>query len=153
DNKTDVIWQDQGSGFAQVWLLGGAQGVSVVGPANLTASNVWRIVGVGDFNRDGQPDVVWQDPVTGAAQVWFLGGPNGNVVTSAATISGGTSWRIMSVADFNGDNQPDVIWQDPVTGFAQIWFLGGPQGVTFIGAVNLTASNTWRIAGTADFNN
>jgi uncharacterized repeat protein (TIGR01451 family) len=152
DGTADIIWQDPVSGLAQVWLLGGAQGTSIVGAANLTASNPWRIVGVGDFNLDGNPDVVWQDPVTGAAQVWFLGGAQGNVVTGAAILSNGNSWRIMSIADFNGDGQPDCIWQDPVTGLAQIWFLGGVQGTTIAGAVNLTASNSWRIVGTGDFN-
>jgi sugar lactone lactonase YvrE len=152
DGRVDVLWQDPITGLAQVWLLSGAQGVTVNGSLNLTASNPWHIVGVADFNGDGHPDVVWQDPLSGAAQVWFLGGPQGNVVTGAATLSNGNSWRIMSIADFNGDGQPDVIWQDPVTGLAQIWFMGGVQGTTVTGAVNLTASNTWRIVGTGDFN-
>jgi uncharacterized repeat protein (TIGR01451 family) len=151
DGHSDVIWQDPQTGFAQVWFLGGAQGTSVTGAANLTQSNTWRIVGVGDFNQDGYQDVVWQDSVSGAAQVWFLGGAQGNAVTGAAVLSGGNAWRIMSVADFNADGHPDCIWQDPVTGQAQIWLMGGANGVTVTGAANLTASNTWRIAGTGDF--
>jgi hypothetical protein len=152
DGRPDIIWQDPVSGWAQVWYLGGAQGASVLGAANLTAGNTWRIVGVGDFDRDGHADVVWQDPVSGAAQVWFLGGTGGNVITSAAVLSAGSSWRIMSVADFNGDGVPDVVWQDPVSGWTQIWFMGGPQGTTVTGAVNLTLSNPWRIVGAGDFN-
>jgi uncharacterized repeat protein (TIGR01451 family) len=152
DGNTDMIWQDPATGLAQVWLLGGSQGASVVGAANLTASNSWRIVGVGDFNQDGKPDVVWQDPVSGAAQVWFLGGPQGNVVTSAAVLSSGNSWRIRAVADFNADGIADLVWQDPVTGLAQIWLMGGPQGNALLSSLNLTASNSWRIAGSADFN-
>jgi uncharacterized repeat protein (TIGR01451 family) len=152
DGTADIIWQDPVSGLAQVWLLGGAQGTSIIGAANLTASNPWHIVGVGDFNGDGRPDVVWQDPVTGAAQVWFLGGAQGNVVTGAITLNGGNAWRIMSIADFNGDGHPDLFWQDPVTGLAQIWLMGGAQGITLLSAVNLTASNPWKIVGTGDFN-
>src|SRR5262249_9758140 len=152
DDRPDVVWQDPNTGLAQIWLLGGAQGTSFIGAANVTGSNTWRIGGVGDFNRDGRPDVVWQDPVSGAAQVWFLGGTQGNVVTGAAVLSTGNSWRIKSVADFNGDGNPDCLWQDEQTGLAQIWFLGGAQGTTVTGAANLTASNSWRIVATGDFN-
>ena len=152
DNAPDILWQDPSSGFAQVWLLGGTQGTSVVGAATLTASNTWRIVGVGDFDSDGHPDAVWQDMATGAAQVWSLEGSQGNVVTGAAVLSGGNAWRVRSIADFNSDGKPDVLWQDPVSGLAQIWFMGGAQGTTLVDAANLTASNAWQIAGSGDFN-
>ena len=44
-------------------------------------------MGVADFNGDGKPDVVWQDPVSGAVQVWYLGGSGGNALQSALNIT------------------------------------------------------------------
>jgi hypothetical protein len=152
DARTDLIWQDPASGWVQAWFLGGPQGSTLLGAANLTVSNTWRIVGVGDFNSDGRTDAVWQDPTTGAAQVWFLEGTQGNVVKGAAVLSTGNLWRIRSVSDFNADGHPDLVWQDEASGAAQIWIMGGPEGVTAQRTVSLTASSTWRVAGSADFN-
>jgi hypothetical protein len=152
DGHTDIVWQDPVSGLAQVWFLNGATTLTTLGAANLTSSNTWRVVGTGDFNADGRTDVVWQDPATGASQVWFLGGAQGNVVTGSAVIGGANAWRIRSVADFNADGKPDLLWQDEASGFAQVWFLGGANGTSVTGSANLTASNSWRIAGAADLN-
>jgi hypothetical protein len=151
DGRTDVIWQDPVTGLMQAWFLAGAQGADVGGAAGLSASSTWAVVGVGDFNRDGFPDVVLQEPATGAAQVWFLGG-TGTTVIGATTLSKANSWRIVAVADFNGDGQPDLIWQDPATGAAQIWLMSGTQGTAIAGAVPLAENSAWRIVGTGDFN-
>ena len=152
DGHPDVIWEDPTSGFAQIWYLGGGLGVSVTGAADLTQTNPWHIVAVADFNGDGNPDVVWQDPVSGAVQVWFLGGSGGNELQSAANITTHNAWKVVSVADFNQDGHPDLLWQDPTSGFSQIWYLGGPQGITLLGAADLDQTNPWRIVGTGDFN-
>jgi len=148
----DVVWEDPTSGFAQIWYLGGPQGVTTTGAADLTQSNPWRIVGIADFNGDGTPDVLWQDPVSGAVQVWYMGGPIGNVLIGSADIANRNAWRVVSVADFNRDGHPDILWQDPVSGFSQIWYMGGGQGVTILGAANLDQTNPWNIVGCADFN-
>jgi hypothetical protein len=147
DGKPDVVWQDPASGAAQIWFMGGTDASTVTGAANLSAGSTWRIAGAADFNRDDQPDVVWQDPATGAAQVWYLGGTQGNVTTGAAGLSGGNTWRIAAVADFNFDGHSDVIWQDPITGASSFWLLGGTGGTDIQRSVGLTAHNMWRIAG------
>jgi hypothetical protein len=152
DGHPDVIWEEPEVGWAQVWYLGGSEGASLLGAADLTQANPWNIVGVGDFNSDGAADVVWQDPVSGAVQVWYLGGAGGVTLISAADITTNNPWKVVSVADFNRDGHPDLLWQDPVSGWAQIWYLGGPQGTTLLGAADLTKSNPWRIVGTGDFN-
>jgi hypothetical protein len=145
DGKADLVWQDPGSGWAQVWFMSGAQGNVVSGAANLTVGNTWRIAGAADFNNDRSVDIVWQDEATGTAQVWFLGGLSGTSVSSAATLAGSSTWRIAAVGDFNADSTPDVVWQDPLTGNSQIWFLGGAQGVTVTGSGTLSGANSWRI--------
>jgi YVTN family beta-propeller protein len=152
DGHADVIWEEPTIGWAQIWYLGGTYGVSLTGAANVTQANPWHIVGVADFNGDGAPDVVWQDPVSGAVQVWYLDGTEGNVLMGAADITTRNPWQVVSVADFNQDGHPDLLGQDPNSGWAQIWYLGGPQGTTLLGAANLTKSNPWRVVGSADFN-
>jgi hypothetical protein len=152
DGYPDVVWQEPSIGAAQVWYLGGPQGVSITDAADLTQANPWQIVGIADFNGDGNPDVLWQDPVHGAVQVWYLGGLLGNQIIGTADITTSNPWRVVSVADFNGDGHPDLLWQDPVNGFSQIWYLGGSQGITLLGAADLDQTNPWRIVGTGDFN-
>jgi YVTN family beta-propeller protein len=152
DGHPDVIWEEPVVGWAQVWYLGGLNGVVFSGAADLTTANSWQIVGIADFNGDGSPDVVWQDPVSGAVQVWFLGGPGGVALLGAADITTNNPWKVVSVADFNQDGHPDLLWQDPETGWAQIWYMGGAQGTTLLGAADLTTSNPWQIVGSGDFN-
>jgi hypothetical protein len=152
DGRADLIWQDPNSGLAQIWYLICPPCGPLAGAANLTVKNPWRIVGVADFDGNGTPDVVWQDPVSGAVQVWYMGGLGGNTLLSAANITGKNPWKVESVADFNRDGHPDLLWQDPNSGFAQIWYLGGPQGITLQGAANLNKTNPWHIVGTGDFN-
>ncbi|MGA2132431.1 MAG: FG-GAP-like repeat-containing protein [Bryobacteraceae bacterium] len=147
DGYPDLVWQDPVSGAVQIWYMGGPQGTTVIGAANITASNAWKVVGAGDFNGDGYPDLLWQDPVSGSAQIWYLSGAQGDVFSSAVDLSGANPWRIVSVADYNLDGHPDVVWQDPVSGESQVWFLNGVQGTSLLGASALSGPNTWRIVG------
>jgi FG-GAP-like repeat len=147
DGYADLVWQDPVSGWVQIWYLGGAQGTTLISTANLTQLNPWHVVGTGDFDGDGHPDMLWQDPVSGIPQIWFLGGAQGNVLSSAVNLSGANPWQIVSVADFDLDGHPDVVWQDPVSGASQVWFLNGTQGTALLGASVLSGSNSWRIAG------
>jgi hypothetical protein len=147
DGFPDLVWQDPVTGQVQIWYLGGPQGITLIGAATVALANSWHVVGAGDFNGDGQPDLLWQDPVSGAAQIWYLGGLQGNVIVSAVDLSASNPWRIVSVADFNLDGHPDVVWQDPVSGASQVWFLNGAQGTALMGASVLNGPNPWRIVG------
>jgi hypothetical protein len=90
NGHADLVWQDPATGVSQVWFMGGAQGTTIIGSAALSRPNAWRIARVMDFDGDGHPDLVWQDPVTGTSQAWLFGGTQGTTVTAAVALTGPT---------------------------------------------------------------
>jgi hypothetical protein len=97
DGVPDIVWRQPTSGANYLWYMGGIGGASVIGSAPFdSASTLWSIVGVGDFNGDGKPDIVWRQTFTGEDYLWFMGGTGGATVTSASPFdSAPTSWSIV----------------------------------------------------------
>jgi exo-beta-1,3-glucanase (GH17 family) len=157
DGRSDLIWQEDATGRATVWFMGGPQGASRIGAAWLNTAAVpgWRIVGTGDFDLNQRPDLVWQEESTRMVTIWYMGGADGATLIGAAWLSAAAipGWRVVSVADVNGDLYADLIWQEDGTGRATVWYMGGPRGTTLLGAswLNTTSIPGWRIVGTGDF--
>jgi hypothetical protein len=55
------------------------------------------------------------------------------------------------VADWNGDNGADLVWQNTSTGAVEIWYL---NGTAFASSVAVTPSRpaVWQVASAADWN-
>ena len=67
-----------------MWLLNGASYVSSI---NLGAvSTNWNIAGLGDFNRDGYTDILWQS-TAGARSIWLMKGATRTGIVNIGTIS------------------------------------------------------------------
>jgi hypothetical protein len=51
-------------------------GVTRIGGDYLQAAadQNWKIVGTGDFNKDGKVDILWRNISTGENYVWYLDG-------------------------------------------------------------------------------
>ncbi|MFT3838151.1 MAG: VCBS repeat-containing protein [Myxococcaceae bacterium] len=60
--------------------------------------------GVGDFDKDGHPDVV----VVGAGKVWVLNALTGAVKLGPTALPGTGSGGPPTVADFDGDGKPEI---------------------------------------------
>lgn len=151
DGKPDILWQDGAQGFLAVWYM---EGVTATGAALLSPSQAplnWKIVGAADVDGDGKPDLLWQDPTSGRVGVWYM---DGIVAKATAALVPGqvpTNWSIGGVGDFDGDGQPDVLWQDQLAGNLAVWYL---DGVTATHGALLSppqVPTNWRIAGVVDF--
>jgi hypothetical protein len=109
-----------------------------------------------DFNGDRQPDLIWQNDSTWQVVVWYTGGSQGTVFQGWTWLSQGgvTDWRIVAARDFNGDGQPDLVWQNDVTWEVVVWYMGGPQGNSLLGWNSLASTDIagWSVVGTGDFN-
>ncbi len=138
DGHPDLVWQNDMTRQLSIWYMGGAQGnVSLGanwlgdrGPAGVPG---WAVMGTGDFNKDGHPDVVLQHDITRQVIIWYMGGIQGNVFLDWTWLGDGGAvgvpgWTVRGVADFNNDGQADVLWQNDTTRQVTVWYMGGPQG-------------------------
>lgn len=75
DGRNDLIWRHAVSGKVVVWLMDGLTRLTgaFTTPPSLGDPN-WEMAGIGDFSRDGQPDLLWRHRVSGRNVVWFMNG-------------------------------------------------------------------------------
>jgi hypothetical protein len=62
-----------------------------------TASGqAWKIVGVGDFNGDGKPDILWRNTSTGQNLVWYMNGAK-EITSAYLPTASGQAWTIVGI--------------------------------------------------------
>jgi hypothetical protein len=102
-----------------------------------------------DFNGDGDNDVVWFDAGAGSYGVWFLKGlRRTDTATFDPPAPAAAGWALANVADFNGDNRPDLLWRNETSGRLVIWYMNGTTR-TAAAIVDVTVDPTWTLVGTA----
>jgi aromatic ring-cleaving dioxygenase len=75
DGMPDLLFQNQQTGQLAYWLMRGTSTLtfgflspSAPGPMD------WKIAGIGDFNRDGNPDLLFQNQKSGDLVYWLMNG-------------------------------------------------------------------------------
>ena len=107
----------------------------------------------GDFDGDGRFDLLLRHEGDGSIGAWLM---DGTTLKDGRLFSPGrvadTQWTTVGTGDFNGDAQPDLLWQHD-DGALAAWFM---NGTTQLEVVFLTPSavphRDWRVVGVADFN-
>jgi hypothetical protein len=165
DQSRDILIQNKQTQELTIWYMNGvnkigeAPIVSVIPGVSAIAGSGYEVAGVGDFNSDGQADIVWRNPSavgSGTATVcWYL---NGNQFTGggAFPVFGGVGagWDLR-VADFNNDGKADLLWQNVSTNQTLFWYMNGLNAINpsvpggsyaFLPSLPSPASN-WRMIG------
>jgi uncharacterized delta-60 repeat protein len=130
DGNLDILWKDDVTGQVQIWNLTGADGATYLSDftVNSSLAGAWDIRAINDFNRDGNPDIVWRNSATGSNSVWYMGGTNGNELKRSSDVSANPrsnelNWDIVGSGDFNNDGQADLLWRNQVTGQNEVWMM------------------------------
>ena len=150
-----LIWQHQTNGSISLWRMADTeqvQGLSMT--PSFVADTNWKIVGTGDFNNDGQQDLLWQHQSQGWISVWFMDGTRmmAGVSLNPDRVAD-TDWKVVATGDFNGDGQRDILWQHSTAGLLAVWLMNGTR---LMDGRLLTpghiADANWRMVGSGDFN-
>jgi hypothetical protein len=152
DGKEDILFQHTDATLA-VWYMNGTSqtGADLITPNNPGDRN-WRVVAVGDVNKDGKMDLLFQH-TDGTLAVWFM---NGISLSSASLLTpsnpGDRNWRVVATGDLNNDTRLDLIFQH-TDGTLATWFM---NGTTLTTASLLTPNNpgdrNWKVTTSLDVN-
>jgi hypothetical protein len=159
DGHGDLALVDADDTTLQVWLLdatGNVQGAPLTQPVPMGT----RPAGIGDFDGDGIPDVLYQGLTTGEILVSFgNGAASGNMVRSQQVVQASvpSSWHILGIGDFDGDGTSDILWQSTTgstAGEVSIWQMKSGSIAAYLSPQGQGVNNdmSWVCQGVGDFN-
>lgn len=138
DGASDLLFRNKSTGGVVYWHLesdgGGGVKLGKTGTFEKPGYGDWRVVGIGDMNKDGRSDLLFHQKSTGRLAYWFINS------AGTAIMSGGSGlfqaklpvdkFRILGARDLNGDGRADVLYQDRRNGVVMYWLLGSVKDGT-----------------------
>jgi hypothetical protein len=150
DCNNDILWTMPGTTNVLLWTM---EGESLIAtnwlPQLSNSASSYGVVGTGDFNGDGKPDLL----ITNAFDT-IIRLMNGTKWIQDIAITNGAptlNSQMVGVGDFLGNGQSDILWRDYSTGSNYVWMM---QGTSLWGQSNYWSMTdlNWQIQGIGDFN-
>jgi hypothetical protein len=130
DGKVDILHRWANTDFTSIWAMDGVvikgrdRFISSTSSAPRPAFQA-KVSAIGDFNADGNSDILFRDSVTGRNLLWTQAKGTGNyaVFNQSELPALPTNWRINGGADFNRDGTTDLILHDPISDQVVVWSM------------------------------
>jgi len=102
-------------------------------------------------SADAQTNLLWQHS-DGRLALWTMEGTN-SLSSDPLGLLPDPLWQISAVADFNGDNQRDLVFQHQGDGRLAVWLMDGRTQVAGLALSPSRVSDlNWKVRGAGDFN-
>jgi hypothetical protein len=149
DSRPDLIMQHRTDGRMLAWLLNGTvlKRQQFLSPGAV-ADPSWRIVGAGDVDSDGKPDLFFQHATSGYMVSWLMNGLTLKRQDWVTPNRVDPAWTIVAVTDVDWDTRPDLVLQHVNDGRMVAWPLNGAilKGQRWLNPSQVSDPR-WRIVG------
>lgn len=144
----DLVLHTPGSASEAIRFLSSSFSVLGMAPVSgILPSSDWYVAASGDFNMDGQTDLVMHNRATGQFIYQYMSGPA--PVGTSTSLARALPWYIVGAADFDGDGRTDLLWRNRTTGQNDIWRM---NNTAILGTFGVPAmSLAFYVGATADF--
>ncbi len=145
---TNATWYEKSTGNSRTWDIITNAIDSIAYHPNMNID--FKPLALGDFDNDGDNDVLWRNEDTGENTIWIM---NNNTYSSSNVIDDlDLPWyRFVTVADFDNDGDDDIWWHKFTTGENRIWIM--EAGVKVSEVYPNAISTYFCIEVAADFDN
>jgi hypothetical protein len=151
DGKIDLVTANSGNDNVSVFLGDGTGSFSLTGQSPFGAGTTPAAVAIGDFNRDGIPDLAVANSGGDNSVSIFLGNGDGTFDPALPpTVGVGTGPRGVVTGDFNGDGKLDLAVTN--NGDDTVSILLGNGNGTFGAKTDFNTGDGPRGVVAADFN-
>ena len=79
-------------------------------------------VASGDYDGDGNDDVMWRRKETGQTVVWLMTRP-GRMIFANSGVLVEADWVGEAAANFNNSIEDDVLWRNHASGETRVWYM------------------------------
>ena len=158
DGNIDLLWQEENGATVYCYYMDGSGGI-IKGTSASLASGVapgWRFVSAsGDYNGDGNVDLLWHSTTKGSTVCWHFNGQG--KVSAFSPLGSKISDVFNSYAghDMNSDGDADVIYHNANNGKVVVWYFNDSRTVigtkTYFEKDVLDAS--LKVVGAKDYDN
>ena len=155
DGHADLLWRNLVSGSNIIWYMSGITKLRerALPPVKDAA---WQLASASDVDGAGAARLIWYNRITGVNLVWAVTGVTvSNQYFLPTTFP--PRWRpigsgvLPATGDVDGDQHPDFVWRNTVTGAVVVWRLNGTDLAAqySLPTVGVLA---WEQVASADFN-
>ncbi|MCH9693210.1 MAG: FG-GAP-like repeat-containing protein [Gammaproteobacteria bacterium] len=147
DGNSDILWRNTVNGQNYMYLMNGATVASAANVTTVPSPDIWMVAGTGDFNGDGNTDILWRQNVTGQNHLYLMNGATVLASESVTTVPDPDEWKVAGNADYNGDGNADILWRNVSTGQNHMFLMNGSTLVSSL-SVTPVSDTTWEIINT-----